>query len=353
MRDLIISGGLFDLEKISNEIKSLEEDTMEEGFYNDRSHSEKVFNELNRRKYWIEKISLLDELKEEIDLILEMIEEDPDSIDNELETVFKKFSSTLDEVELKSMLSGEEDKRNAIFTIHAGSGGTDAQDWAHMLLRLYKRFFDKMDFKYSEVDYLAGDLIGTKSVTFEVSGNYPYGFLKSEHGVHRLIRLSPFDTQHKRHTSFASISVMPVADDVEIDLDLNDLRIDTYRASGAGGQHVNKTDSAVRITHIPTNTVVQSQAQRSQVVNKEYALKVLKAKLYQMKLEEEKKKWSDIGGEKLDISWGSQIRTYTFHPYNMVKDHRTNYDTSNTQSVMDGEIEDFIKEYLHKFGKKY
>lgn len=325
---------------------------MEEGFYNDRKHAEKVFNELNRRKYWIEKIEILDEKRDEIELILEMLDED-NTAEEELKNSYNSFANLVKEVELKSMLSGDEDKRDAIFTIHAGSGGTEAQDWAHMLLRLYKRFFDLVGLRYSEVDYLAGDLVGTKSVTFEVSGNFPYGYLKSEHGVHRLIRLSPFDTQHKRHTSFASISVMPVADDVEIEIDSNDLRIDTYRASGAGGQHVNKTDSAVRITHIPTNTVVQSQAQRSQMLNKEYAMKVLRAKLYQVKLEEERKKWDSISGEKLEISWGSQIRTYTFHPYNMVKDHRTNFETGNTQSVMDGEIEEFIKSYLHKFGKKY
>lgn len=308
---------------------------------------------MNRRKYWVIKVSEIINIKEEIEVALEMLSEDPESMEDEIIELYNLFLKLVDEVELKSMLSGEEDQKIAIFTIHAGSGGTEAQDWAQMLMRMYKRLFEKLDLKAEEVDFLPGDIVGVKSITFEVTGNYPYGFLKSEHGVHRLIRLSPFDSQHKRHTSFASVSVMPEAEDVELALDLNDIRVDTYRSSGAGGQHVNKTDSAVRLTHIPTNIVVQSQAQRSQLLNKEFAMKVLKARLYQMKLEEEKKKWSEIGGEKLDISWGSQIRTYTFHPYNLVKDHRTDFESGNTQAVMDGELVAFINEYLHKFGKKY
>jgi peptide chain release factor 2 len=217
-----------------------------------------------------------------------------------------------------------------------------------MILRMYTRYFDANGFKYNEIELLPGDLVGVKTVTLEVKGEYAYGFLKSESGVHRLIRISPFDSAHKRHTSFASVYVMPEVDDIEVIIDPKDLRIDTYRASGAGGQHINKTDSAVRITHVPTGVVAQSQSQRSQVFNKEAAMKMLKARLYQQKLEEEKEKLSEIEGNKKEISWGNQIRTYTFHPYNLVKDHRTNAETSQVQDVMDGDIDLFIEAYLLK-----
>lgn len=327
--------------------------TLQDNFYSDKKNVEKIFSEINRRKFWLENIDIADELLEEAELFLEMALEDTESNEpEEFIKSFNKFKNKIEDLETRSMLSGEADDKNAIFSIHAGSGGTEAQDWAAMLYRMYKRYFDEMGFKVAEIDFLPGDIVGVKSVTVEITGEYAYGYTKSEMGVHRLIRLSPFDAQHKRHTSFASVSVMPEAEDIEVELDMGVVRVDTYRASGAGGQHVNKTDSAVRLTHEPTGIVVQSQAQRSQTLNKEFAIKVLKAKLYQQKLEEENKKRQELEGEKKEISWGSQIRTYTFHPYNLVKDHRTNSEVGNTQNFMDGNILPFVKEYLLKFGNK-
>jgi peptide chain release factor 2 len=351
---LIISGGIFDLEQYEEEILKLEQRTSEDGFYSDREATEKVFREITQKKYWVNSIKKALEIKDDIEAFFEMLqdegEDSQDEIIVELNDIFEEFLKIVDDMELKGMLSSPEDTKDVIFTIHSGSGGTEAQDWANMMLRMYTRYFDANGFKYSEIELLPGDLVGVKTVTLEVKGEYAYGFLKSEIGVHRLIRISPFDSAHKRHTSFASVYVMPEVDDIEIVIDPKDLRIDTYRASGAGGQHVNKTDSAVRITHIPTSVVAQSQSQRSQMLNKEAAMKMLKARLYQQKLEEEKAKLSEIEGNKLEISWGSQIRTYTFHPYSLVKDHRTNVETGNTQAVMDGDIQKFIKSYLLKFG---
>jgi len=257
----------------------------------------------------------------------------------------------LRKLELQRMLSGENDSKNAILTIHPGAGGTESQDWAEMLMRLYLRYAERKGYKTEIMDYQSGDEAGLKSVTIDIQGNYAFGYLRAEAGVHRLVRISPFDSNKRRHTSFASVFIIPQIDD-SIDIEINpaDLRIDTYRASGAGGQHVNKTDSAIRITHIPTGTVVQCQNERSQHKNKANALKFLKAKLYQLRLEEKKKEMKEIEEGKKDISWGSQIRSYVFHPYNMVKDHRTNIETSNVQNVMDGDIDNFIQEYLVNFG---
>ena len=272
-------------------------------------------------------------------------------IKKEIISTFGEYKNLIEELELRGMLSRPEDKKDCMFTIHAGSGGTEAADWANMLLRMYTRFFDIMGFKWDQVDFIPGDTVGIKSVTVEVRGDYAYGYLKSESGVHRLIRISPFDAAHKRHTSFSSVYVLPEADDIEVTIDPSDLRVDTYRSSGAGGQHVNKTDSAVRITHIPTGTVAASQNERSQLFNKDTAMKLLKAKLYQKKLEEEKARLSTLEDEKKENSWGSQIRTYTFQPYNLVKDHRTGIETGNTGAVMDGEIKKFVRGYLIKYGK--
>ena len=354
MPNLNISGGIFDLEKFKNEIAKLEEQTTQEGFYSDPQKAQTVFDEIKKKKYWIDAVENASQLKTDISDLFDMLseeEEESKDIIKEIKVTFSGYKTIVEELELKGMLSAPEDKKDCIFSIHAGSGGTEASDWATMLMRMYTRFFDIMGFKWSEVDLIPGDTVGIKSVTIEVSGEYAYGFLKSEIGVHRLIRISPFDAANKRHTSFASVYVMPEADDIEITIDPSDLRIDTYRSSGAGGQHVNKTDSAVRITHIPTGVVAQSQNQRSQTFNKETAMKLLKAKLYQKRLEEEKAILEQKEGEKKEISWGSQIRTYTFQPYNLVKDHRTGIETGNTGAVMDGDLIRFVRGYLIKYGK--
>ena len=260
-----------------------------------------------------------------------------------------KFSKELDDFELKNILNDEDDARDAIISIHPGAGGTESQDWAEMLFRMYSRWIEKKKFKSKLLDYQQGEEAGIKDVSIEVSGKYSYGYLKSEMGVHRLVRISPFDSNGKRHTSFASVFVYPVIDD-EIDVEINDkdIKIDTYRASGAGGQHVNKTDSAVRITHIPTSIVVQCQNERSQLKNKNTAMKILKSKLYQQVLDERQKDFDNFSGDKKDISWGSQIRSYVFHPYSLIKDHRTDAQTSNVNVFMDGDLDFFIKEYLIK-----
>ena len=269
--------------------------------------------------------------------------------DKEYELLLNDFSDLLDKVEMQKMLNGDDDYRSALLTIHPGAGGTESQDWAKMLLRLYTRWCEKSDYSINMLDIIDGDIAGIKDVSIEVHGRYAYGNLKAEAGVHRLVRISPFDSNSKRHTSFASIFVYPLIDDnVDINIEDKDLRIDTFRASGAGGQHVNKTDSAIRITHIPTNIVVQCQNERSQLKNKNTAIKMLKSKLYQIEIDKKQKEKEKLEGSKKDIGWGSQIRSYIFHPYNLVKDHRTNCENNNINAVMDGEIDIFIRSYLLK-----
>jgi len=288
----------------------------------------------------------LEERSGEVELHFELIGEGDDP-DPDIENALTAFVDYLNMVEIRKMLNGPDDHRGAILAIHPGAGGTESQDWANMLYRLYTRWCERQSFTTKILDYQPGDEAGIKDVSLEITGEYAYGYLKADAGVHRLVRISPFDSNSRRHTSFASVFVYPlVDDDIEIEIDEKELRIDTYRASGAGGQHVNKTDSAIRITHLPTGTVVQCQNERSQLKNKHQAMKILKARLYKLKQEEQAKEKQVLEDQKMDIGWGSQIRSYVFHPYNLVKDHRTKEETGNIQAVMDGDINRFIRKYL-------
>jgi len=309
-----------------------------------------VLRELSQKRDIVNEWKQYHREAEDLALLLELTaEEESDGSLKELEAESKTLLEQVKNLELKGLLSAPEDRKNAILTIHPGAGGTESQDWAQMLMRMYLRWADRHRFKAEVLDLLAGEEAGIKSATIEIKGDYAFGYLKSEIGVHRLVRISPFDASGRRHTSFASVFVVPEVDEeIEIEINPNDLRIDTFRASGAGGQHVNRTDSAVRITHLPTGIVVTCQSERSQHKNKANALKILKARLYKKKLEEEEAKKRELEESKSEISWGNQIRSYVFHPYNMVKDHRTGHETSDIQRVMDGEIDDFIYAYLLK-----
>ncbi|AQY50046.1 peptide chain release factor 2 [Listeria weihenstephanensis FSL R9-0317] len=317
-------------------------------FWNDQQSAQKVINETNGYKETYNAFHELEEEQENLELSLELLREEADEeLQAELETDLTAFVAKLTDFELKLMLSEPYDKNNAILELHPGAGGTESQDWGSMLLRMYQRWADKKDFKVEMLDYQAGDEAGIKSVTLLIKGHNAYGYLKAEKGVHRLVRISPFDSSGRRHTSFVSCDVMPeMDDDIEIEIRPEDLKIDTYRATGAGGQHINTTDSAVRMTHIPSGIVVTCQSERSQLKNRDQAMKMLKAKLYQKEQEEKEKELAELRGEQKEIGWGSQIRSYVFHPYSMVKDHRTNVETGNTQAVMDGDIDAFINGYL-------
>lgn len=296
----------------------------------------------------IEKFDSLVNNYEEISLLIELgYEENDSSIVDEVKLSLDKFKSKYEVLRLETLFTGPYDRNNAILTLHAGAGGTEAQDWTEMLLRMFTRWAEQHDFTVNTLDFLDGDEAGLKHVTIHVTGDNAFGYLKSEHGVHRLVRISPFDSGGRRHTSFASIEVMPEIDDnIEIDIKPDDIKMDVYRASGAGGQHVNKTSSAVRLTHVPTGVVVACQTERSQFQNREIAMKMLKSKLFDIKEREHKDKIEDLKGLQLDIAWGSQIRSYVFCPYTLVKDHRTNYEEGNVDKVMDGEIDGFINAYL-------
>mgnify|MGYP002550879208 FL=1 len=321
---------------------------MVEGFWDDLEKSQKI---LKKSKALKNKVDSYESLKNEYDDTLTMvemaIEEDDESVYPELNSSFSNIKERLENLTLETLLSGPYDKNNAIVTLHAGAGGTEAQDWVEMLLRMYTRYAERREFSVETLDYLAGEEAGVKSVTILISGLNAYGYLKAEKGIHRLVRISPFDASGRRHTSFASVEVMPeIEDDLEIEINPDDLRVDTYRSSGAGGQHINKTDSAIRITHIPTGIVVSCQNERSQHKNRETAMKMLKSKLIEIKEREHMEKIEDIKGVQKDIAWGSQIRSYVFHPYNLVKDHRTGYEMGNIGAVMDGDLDGFINEYL-------
>lgn len=330
------------------EIEELEKKTEAPDFYADMEAAGKILQKIKGLKSRIEKYDELYSSWEDIyTLVMLAIEEDDESVFEEVKSGTRDLKGNLETMKIETLLSGKYDKNNAILTLHAGAGGTEAQDWCEMLYRMYTRWADRKGFKTETLDYLAGDEAGIKSVTFQINGLNAYGYAKCEKGVHRLVRISPFDASGRRHTSFASLEVTPEIDDeIEIDISPEDLKIDTYRASGAGGQHINKTESAIRITHVPTGIVVTCQNERSQHKNRATALKMLKSKLVEIAEREQKEKIEDLKGVQLDIGWGSQIRSYVFHPYSMVKDHRTNFETGNTGAVMDGDLDGFINAYL-------
>ncbi|MDG5471637.1 peptide chain release factor 2 [Jeotgalibacillus sp. ET6] len=340
--------GLFDLDNKEAQIAEIDERMVEPTFWDDQQKAQSVINDLNALKETVHGYRDLLDTQENLELTHELLKEEPDAeLEKDMVAEMKAYMKSLDEFELQLLLSEPYDKNNAILELHPGAGGTESQDWGSMLLRMYTRWGEKQGFKVETMDYLPGDEAGIKSVTLLFKGHNAYGYLKAEKGVHRLVRISPFDSSGRRHTSFVSCDIMPeFNDEIEIEIRTEDLKIDTYRASGAGGQHINTTDSAVRITHLPTNTVVSCQNERSQIKNREHAMKMLKSKLYQLRIEEQEQKLADIRGEQKEIGWGSQIRSYVFHPYSMVKDHRTSAESGNVQGVMDGELDVFINAYL-------
>ena len=340
---------LFDIHTSKKQLEELEAETTKENFWQkDNNETSKVLSKIKQLK---NKVVQYKKIENEVINLQELtelaeLENDVDVAKDILKST-TKLENEIEKLQLETLLSGKYDKNNAILTLHPGAGGTESQDWAEMLYRMYTRWAVKNGYEVKELDYLEGDEAGIKSVTFEIVGENAYGYMKGEMGVHRLVRISPFDAGGRRHTSFASLEVLPeITDDIQIDINPDDLRVDTYRASGAGGQHINKTSSAVRITHIPTNTVVACQSERSQIQNRETAMRMLKSKLLNLKEKEQKETIDELKGEQKDIAWGSQIRSYVFCPYTLVKDHRTNYEVGNVESVMDGNIDGFIEAYL-------
>ncbi|MBQ3879595.1 MAG: peptide chain release factor 2 [Oscillospiraceae bacterium] len=347
-------GAALDLEAVDREIAKLEEQSSAADFWADLDNSQKVLQRIkqlkDRKQIFKSLVDEADEMETLCDLALE---EEDESLDEEARTGMASLEKHLEDVRMQTLLSGEYDRNNAILSFHAGAGGTEAQDWASMLYRMYTRWAERHGFKYKILNYLDGEEAGMKSADIIIEGENAFGFLKSENGVHRLVRISPFDASGRRHTSFAAVEVMPeMSDDMTVDIREEDLRVDTYRSSGAGGQHVNKTESAIRITHIPTGIVVSCQNERSQVQNRAYAMKMLMAKLMEIKEREHYDKIEDIKGEQKKIEWGSQIRSYVFMPYTLVKDHRTNYENGNINAVMDGDLDGFISAYLKMNAKK-
>ena len=340
----------FDIATLENKLIRLQEETNKPGFWDDIKNSTAVLSEL---KLVQNKVNKYIKIKENLQNLLDLnelltLEEDAELVKDLLKDT-AKLENEVESLEVETLFCGKYDKNNAILTLHPGAGGTESQDWAEMLYRMYSKWAASNGFDLKELDYLEGDEAGLKSVTFLISGTNAYGYLKSEMGVHRLVRISPFDAGGRRHTSFASLEVLPeITEDIEIEINPDDLRVDTYRASGAGGQHINKTSSAVRITHIPTNIVVACQSERSQIQNRETAMKMLKSKLFELKEKEQKDKIEDLKGTQMDIAWGSQIRSYVFCPYTLVKDHRTGYEVGNVQAVMDGDLNGFIYAYLKR-----
>ncbi|NLJ80892.1 MAG: peptide chain release factor 2 [Firmicutes bacterium] len=339
---------MFEVDLKAKQLKELEQSTLAPGFWDNQELAQKTAKKISDLKQIKEEWQGVYQLYEDAETLLELWEETAEStLQGELDKCLQQMEQALDQLELKALLGGEHDRNNAILTIHPGAGGTESQDWAAMLLRMYSRWAENQGYRVKVLDYQAGEEAGLKDATILVQGLHSYGYLKAEKGVHRLVRISPFDSSGRRHTSFSSVEVIPeLEDDFSVEINPDDLRIDTYRASGAGGQHVNKTDSAVRITHLPTDLVVQCQSERSQHANKEAALKILGARLREKQREEQKAKLESIKGEQTEIAWGNQIRSYVFCPYTMVKDHRTNLEMSNVDSVMDGNLQPFIESYL-------
>ena len=341
------------IESKSEELKALESKTLEEGFWNNSNASNSILKQIKNIKNKVKQYTDLNtQISDLIDLNELLKIESDEELEKQLISLTKNAEKNISQFEIQTLLTGKYDKNNAIITFHPGAGGTESQDWAEMLYRMYTRWANKNGYNVKELEYLEGDEAGIKSVTALIEGENAFGYLKCEHGVHRLVRISPFDAGGRRHTSFASVEVLPeITDDIEIEINPSDLRIDTYRASGAGGQHVNKTESAVRITHIPTGVVTSCQTERSQIQNRETAMRMLKSKLLDLKERENKEKIEDLKGVQREIAWGSQIRSYVFCPYTLVKDHRTNHEVGNVEAVMNGEIDGFINKYLREFCK--